>query len=73
VARTGSAGGSASCSIKAEGMTMIFATHEMTFARAVANEVWFLHQGRDPRARRPGAIFDAPRAPETQRFLERVR
>jgi polar amino acid transport system ATP-binding protein len=59
--------------LKAEGMTMIFATHEMAFARAVANEVCFLHQGVILERGVPEAIFDAPRAPETQRFLERVR
>ncbi len=59
--------------LKAEGMTMIFATHEMTFARAVANEVCFLHQGVILERGAPAAIFDAPQAPETQRFLERVR
>ena len=31
--------------LKAEGMTMIIATHEMTFAREVADEVCFLHDG----------------------------
>jgi polar amino acid transport system ATP-binding protein len=59
--------------LKAEGMTMIFATHEMAFARAVANEVCFLHQGVILERGAPGAIFDGPREPETQRFLERVR
>jgi polar amino acid transport system ATP-binding protein len=59
--------------LKAEGMTMIFATHEMTFARAVANEVCFLHQGVILERGSPAAIFDAPQAPETRRFLERVR
>ncbi len=59
--------------LKAEGMTLIFATHEMAFARAVANEVCFLHQGVILERGAPEAIFDAPRAPETQRFLERVR
>ena len=59
--------------LKAEGMTMIFATHEMAFARAVANEVCFLHEGVILERGAPEAIFDAPQAPETQRFLERVR
>jgi polar amino acid transport system ATP-binding protein len=59
--------------LKAEGMTMIFATHEMAFARAVANEVCFLHRGVILERGTPEAIFDAPQAPETRRFLERVR
>ena len=32
--------------LKAEGMTMVIATHEMSFAREVADEVAFLHEGR---------------------------
>ena len=32
--------------LKAEGMTMVIATHEMSFAREVADEVGFLHDGR---------------------------
>ena len=32
--------------LKAEGMTMVIATHEMSFAREVADEVCFLHDGR---------------------------
>jgi polar amino acid transport system ATP-binding protein len=59
--------------LKAEGMTMILATHEMAFARAVANEVCFLHEGVILERGAPDALFGAPRQPETQRFLERVR
>ena len=40
--------------LKAEGMTMVFATHEMGFAREVADEVCFLHDGRDRRAGKAG-------------------
>ena len=54
-------------------MTMLIATHEMGFAREVADEVCFLHEGRDPRARRARrGVLDAPQRPETQRFLRRL-
>jgi polar amino acid transport system ATP-binding protein len=59
--------------LKAEGMTMILATHEMAFARAVANEVCFLHEGVILERGAPDELFGAPQRPETQRFLERVR
>ena len=48
--------------LKAEGMTMLIATHEMGFAREVADEVCFLHEGRDRRARRGRSGSSAPRA-----------
>jgi polar amino acid transport system ATP-binding protein len=59
--------------LKAEGMTMILATHEMAFARAVANEVCFLHEGVILERGAPDALFGNPQRPELQRFLERVR
>ena len=46
--------------LKAEGMTMMIATHEMGFAREVADEVCFLHEGAHPRARRAGAHLPRP-------------
>jgi polar amino acid transport system ATP-binding protein len=58
--------------LKAEGMTMILATHEMGFAREVANEVCFLHDGLIAERGDPEAIFTAPQQPETQRFLRRL-
>jgi polar amino acid transport system ATP-binding protein len=58
--------------LKAEGMTMILATHEMGFAREVADEVCFLHDGAIVE-RGPGErMFTAPEHPETQRFLRRL-
>ena len=48
--------------LKAEGMTMVIATHEMAFAREVADEVCFLHDGPDRRARRPRAHLHRARA-----------
>ena len=58
--------------LKADGMTMIIATHEMAFARDVADEVCFLHEGRVLERGRPEEIFSAPERPETQRFLRRL-
>ena len=58
--------------LKAEGMTMIIATHEMGFAREVADEVCFLHEGLIVERGVPEHIFTAPERPETQRFLRRL-
>jgi polar amino acid transport system ATP-binding protein len=58
--------------LKAEGMTMVIATHEMAFARDVADEVCFLHEGRVVERGDPDRIFTAPERPETQQFLRRV-
>ena len=58
--------------LKADGMTMLIATHEMGFAREVADEVCFLHEGAVLERGRPERIFTAPERPETQRFLRRL-
>ena len=58
--------------LKAEGITMLLATHEMGFAREVADEVCFLHEGLIVERGVPEQIFTAPRQPETQRFLRRL-
>jgi polar amino acid transport system ATP-binding protein len=58
--------------LKASGMTMLIATHEMSFAREVADEVCFLHDGRVAERGEPERIFTAPEHPETQRFLRRL-
>jgi polar amino acid transport system ATP-binding protein len=59
--------------LKAEGMTMVIATHEMAFARDVADEICFLHAGAILERGAPADVLDAPREPETQRFLRRLR
>ena len=46
--------------LAAGGMTMVIATHEMGFARDIANRVCFLDDGRDPRARHAGADLQRP-------------
>jgi general L-amino acid transport system ATP-binding protein len=55
-----------------EGMTMICVTHEMRFARRVANRVVFMDAGRIVEVSAPDAFFDAPRHPRAQEFLSRV-
>jgi polar amino acid transport system ATP-binding protein len=58
--------------LKAEGMTMVLATHEMSFAREVADQVCFLEDGRIVERGSPAEILTAPRELATQRFLARV-
>jgi polar amino acid transport system ATP-binding protein len=58
--------------LKLEGMTMLIATHEMGFARDVADEVCFLHDGRILERGEPGRVLSAPQRSETQRFLRRL-
>lgn len=54
------------------GMTMVLATHEMTFAREVADQVCFLHEGRILEQGPPEQIFTEPREHRTRQFLARV-
>ena len=58
--------------LAAEGMTMLIATHEMGFARDVANHVCFLDAGVILEEGTPEEIFGAPREPRTQQFLQRI-
>jgi polar amino acid transport system ATP-binding protein len=54
------------------GMTMLIATHEMSFAREIANRVCFLDDGRILETGPPAEMFSAPREERTQQFLQRV-
>jgi polar amino acid transport system ATP-binding protein len=54
------------------GMTMVLATHEMSFARDIANRVCFLDDGRILEEGSPEEIFSAPQEERTQQFLQRV-
>ncbi len=54
-----------------EGMTMILATHEMAFARQVADTVCYLFEGRILESGPPGRIFSDPRHERTRAFLGR--
>jgi His/Glu/Gln/Arg/opine family amino acid ABC transporter permease subunit len=55
-----------------QGMTMVVVTHEMGFARRVADQVVFMDEGRVVEAGTPEAIFDHPQNPRLQRFLAEV-
>lgn len=58
--------------LKGSGSTIVMATHEMSFARKVADRVVFLSQGKLIESGPPEQIFDNPQHPETKEFLSRV-
>jgi polar amino acid transport system ATP-binding protein len=58
--------------LKAEGMTMVIATHEMGFARDVADLVGFLDDGVMLELGPPAAIFEDPQRQRTRQFLQRI-
>lgn len=58
--------------LRAEGMTMVIATHEMGFAREIADTVCFLKNGIIIEQGAPQQIFSEPTHPETHEFLARV-
>jgi polar amino acid transport system ATP-binding protein len=53
-------------------MTMLLATHEMSFAREISDRVCYLHQGRILEHGPPTELFGNPRHPRTRQFLQRV-
>jgi ABC-type glutathione transport system ATPase component len=55
-----------------EGMTMVVVTHEMGFARQVADRVMFMDAGSIVEEAPPEKIFTSPRSVRTQRFLSRI-
>ncbi|MFC0247391.1 amino acid ABC transporter ATP-binding protein [Citricoccus parietis] len=55
-----------------EGMTMVLVTHEMGFAREVADRVLFMDGGTIVEAGTPSEIFDHPQQPRLQEFLSKV-
>ncbi|MFC7369065.1 MULTISPECIES: amino acid ABC transporter ATP-binding protein [Vreelandella] len=55
-----------------EGMTMVIVTHEMGFAREVADRVIFIHKGEITEQGPPEQLFDTPQHERTQSFLARV-
>ena len=59
-------------SLAAEGMTMMVVTHEMSFAREVADRVVFMDDGAIVEEGRPEAVLGAPQHPRTRDFLARV-
>ncbi|MEL6510723.1 MAG: amino acid ABC transporter ATP-binding protein [Pseudomonadota bacterium] len=58
--------------LRGQGMTMVLATHEMGFARELADKVCFLDAGRILEEGPPDALFGAPREARTKAFLSRV-
>ena len=56
-----------------DGMTMMCVTHEMNFAREVADRVWFMDAGRILEKADPEAFFKSPQHPRAQRFLSDLR
>ena len=54
------------------GMTMVIATHEMGFARDIADRVLFLDEGRILEEGPPDRIFSRPENPRTEQFLQRI-
>ena len=58
--------------LKFSGMTMLLATHEMNFAREIADRVCFLHSGQILECEPPGQLFKDPRHDQTRQFLRRV-
>jgi polar amino acid transport system ATP-binding protein len=58
--------------LASRGLTLIVVTHEMGFARSVADEVAFMDAGRIVEQGSPDQIFDNPRSPRLQQFLSQV-
>jgi len=58
--------------LAARGMTMVCVTHEMSFARSVASEIVFMHQGRVHESGEPEKIFKDPSTPEMRQFIASV-
>ncbi|SLN75582.1 amino acid ABC transporter ATP-binding protein [Ruegeria meonggei] len=58
--------------LRKQGMTMVLATHEMGFARELADKICFLDAGRILEQGPPDVLFASPREPRTKAFLSRV-
>ena len=56
-------------SLAKDGMTLLMVTHEMAFARKVADRVIFMHQGRVHEIGAPEVVLTHPKTPELQQFL----
>ena len=55
-----------------QGMTMLCVTHEMGFAKAVADRVIFMDQGQIVEANTPAEFFDHPKSERTRDFLDKI-
>ena len=58
--------------LAAEGMTMVIATHEMSFARDIAHRIAFVDEGRILEQGPPAELFTTPREARTRQFLQRI-
>lgn len=58
--------------LKERGMTMVIVTHEMGFARDVAERVYFLDGGKIVEEAEPDRLFSTPEHPRTRQFLQRI-
>jgi polar amino acid transport system ATP-binding protein len=58
--------------LAASGMTMVLATHEMGFARDVADRIYFMHEGRVLESGPPRDVLSNPQQPRTRQFLQRI-
>jgi polar amino acid transport system ATP-binding protein len=58
--------------LRSEGVTMLLATHEMGFAKEVADRVGFLHEGKLLEIGPPAQLLENPQQPETKKFLRRL-
>jgi len=59
-------------SLAKEGMTMVCVTHEMGFAREVADRVFFMDEGQVVETGRPDEFFDTPKTDRAARFISRI-
>jgi polar amino acid transport system ATP-binding protein len=59
--------------LKNDGTTIVMATHEMAFARDVADRIVFLDQGLVAEQGPPSQVFGSPREARTKEFLQRFR
>ncbi|GLJ01302.1 MULTISPECIES: amino acid ABC transporter ATP-binding protein [Bacillus] len=59
-------------SLAKEGMTMVIVTHEMGFAKEVADRVVYMHEGRIVEEGVPSELFDSPREKRTKLFLSSI-
>jgi polar amino acid transport system ATP-binding protein len=60
-------------SLAKDGMTMMCVTHEMNFAREVADQVWFMDEGQVIETGKPDAFFSNPQSERAMRFLSDLR
>ena len=58
--------------LRTAGMTMVLATHEMSFAREISDRVCFLDAGRILEDGPPEQLFETPREERTRQFLQRI-